>query len=126
MGTTLQETPSGNRLIVGIFETNSGKPALSMHFPDSLSPSCRLRKGTTTDPVSMAMEIAPLGPCVLIDTADLTMRENWSHADGKKDGAGCTENGTGTDSTASEDMEKELEWFRHFQEKDTGGDSGGK
>ena len=26
-------------------------------------------KGTTTDPVYKAMEIAPLGPCVLIDTA---------------------------------------------------------
>lgn len=28
-------------------------------------------KGTTTDPVSKAMEILPLGPCMLIDTPGL-------------------------------------------------------
>lgn len=43
MGTTLQETPSGNRLHIGIFgkQTAESLP-LSMHFPGRLSPSWQM------------------------------------------------------------------------------------
>ena len=70
MGTTLQETPSGNRLHIGIFgKTNSGKSAFINAFSGQSVSIVADVKGTTTDPVYKAMEIAPLGPCVLIDTA---------------------------------------------------------
>ena len=70
MGTTLQETPSGNRLHIGIFgKTNSGKSAFINAFSGQAVSIVADVKGTTTDPVYKAMEIAPLGPCVLIDTA---------------------------------------------------------
>ena len=44
MGTTLQETPSGNRLhivciSVYLEKQTAESPLLSMHFPGSLSPS---------------------------------------------------------------------------------------
>ena len=77
MGTTLQETPSGNRLHIGIFgKTNSGKSAFINAFSGQSVSIVADVKGTTTDPVYKAMEIAPLGPCVSI-RRDLTMRENW-------------------------------------------------
>lgn len=33
-------------------------------------------KGTTTDPVSKAMELLPLGPVLIIDTPGLTMKDS--------------------------------------------------
>ena len=73
MGTTLQETPSGNRLHIGIFgKTNSGKSAFINAFSGQSVSIVADVKGTTTDPVYKAMEIAPLGPCGLIISAALT------------------------------------------------------
>ena len=78
MGTTLQETPSGNRLHIGIFgKTNSGKSAFINAFSGQSVSIVADVKGTTTDPVYKAMEIAPLGPCVLIDTAGFDDEGNW-------------------------------------------------
>ena len=88
MGTTLQETPSGNRLHIGIFgKTNSGKSAFINAFSGQSVSIVADVKGTTTDPVYKAMEIAPLGPCVLIDTAGFDdegepcvwKRRRWLH-----------------------------------------------
>ena len=61
MGTTLQETPSGNRLHIGIFgKTNSGKSAFINAFSGQAVSIVADVKGTTTDPVYKTMEIAPL------------------------------------------------------------------
>ena len=51
--------------------TNAGKSSLVNAITNqSLSVVSEL-KGTTTDPVQKAMEILPLGPVVIIDTAGL-------------------------------------------------------
>lgn len=69
MGTTLQETPSGNRLHIGIFgKTNSGKSAFINAFSGQSVSIVADVKGTTTDPVQKSMELLPLGPVVVIDT----------------------------------------------------------
>ena len=69
MGTTLQETPSGNRLHIGIFgKTNSGKSAFINAFSGQAVSIVADVKGTTTDPVQKSMELLPLGPVVVIDT----------------------------------------------------------
>lgn len=66
----LNETPSANRLHIGIFgKTNSGKSSFINIFTGQEVSIVANVAGTTTDPVYKAMEIQPLGPCVLIDTA---------------------------------------------------------
>ena len=70
MAATLNETPSANRIHIGFFgRRNSGKSslvnALAGHHVSIVSEVA----GTTTDLVYKAMEIHPIGPCVIMDTA---------------------------------------------------------
>ncbi len=70
MAGTLQDTPSANRLHIGIFgRTNSGKSSFINAFTGQKVSIVADVAGTTTDPVYKAMEVYPLGPCVFIDTA---------------------------------------------------------
>lgn len=67
---TLNETPSSNRLHIGIFgRTNSGKSSLINALTKQKVSIVADEAGTTTDPVYKPMEIHPLGACVIIDTA---------------------------------------------------------
>ena len=67
---SLNETPSANRLHIGVFgKTNSGKSTFINAFTGQEVSIVSDIAGTTTDVVTKAMEIQPLGPCVLIDTA---------------------------------------------------------
>ena len=67
---SLTNTPSGNRLHIGIFgKRNSGKSSLLNAITGQEIALVSEVKGTTTDPVSKAIEIHPIGPCLLIDTA---------------------------------------------------------
>lgn len=67
---TLNETPSSNRLHIGVFgKTNSGKSSFINAFTKQEVSIVAEVAGTTTDPVYKPMEILPLGPCVIIDTA---------------------------------------------------------
>ena len=67
---SLVNTPSGNRLHICIFgKRNSGKSSLLNAITGQEIALVSEVKGTTTDPVSKAMEIHPIGPCLLIDTA---------------------------------------------------------
>ena len=66
---TLQDTPSANRLHIGVFgKTNSGKSTLVNGLTGQQMSIVSDIPGTTTDPVQKAMEIHPLGPCVVLDT----------------------------------------------------------
>lgn len=66
----MQETPSANRLHIGVFgKTNSGKSTLINAIAGQEVSIVSEFAGTTTDPVTKAMEIAPLGACVIMDTA---------------------------------------------------------
>lgn len=66
----LNETPSANRLHIGVFgKTNSGKSSFINALTGQNVSIVSDVAGTTTDAVTKAMEIQPLGPCVLIDTA---------------------------------------------------------
>lgn len=68
----MNHTPSGNRLHIGFFgETNAGKSSLINRLTKQNTALVSEVKGTTTDPVYKAMEILPLGPVMLIDTAGL-------------------------------------------------------
>lgn len=68
----LNTTPNANRLHIGIFgKTNSGKSSLLNVITGQSTAIVSDIAGTTTDVVYKAMEISPLGPCVLMDTAGL-------------------------------------------------------
>ncbi len=68
----LNEVPNANRLHIGIFgKTNSGKSSLLNLITGQSTSIVSEVAGTTTDVVYKAMEINPLGPCVLMDTAGL-------------------------------------------------------
>ena len=65
---TLNETPSANRLHIGIYgKTNSGKSSLINALTNQEVSIVADVEGTTTDPVYKPMEIHPLGACVLIE-----------------------------------------------------------
>ena len=68
----LNETPSGNRVHIAFFGLrNAGKSTLVNRFAGQDVAIVSDVAGTTTDPVSKAMEILPLGPCLVTDTAGL-------------------------------------------------------
>lgn len=68
----LNETPAGNRIRIAFFgRRNAGKSTLVNAFTGQQIAIVSDVAGTTTDPVSKAMEILPLGPCLITDTAGL-------------------------------------------------------
>ena len=69
---TLNETPKANRIHIAFFGLrNAGKSTLVNAFTNQQIAIVSDVAGTTTDPVSKAMEILPLGPCLVTDTAGL-------------------------------------------------------
>ena len=69
MPASLNATPSGERVHIGLFGCrNAGKSSLINAITGQDLAIVSDYKGTTTDPVSKAMEILPLGPVLLTDT----------------------------------------------------------
>ena len=66
----MNNTPRSERLHIALFgRRNVGKSSLINALTGQQIAIVSDVAGTTTDPVSKSMEILPLGPCVLIDTA---------------------------------------------------------
>lgn len=69
---SLNETPRSSRTHIAIFgNRNAGKSSLINSLTGQNLSIVSSVKGTTTDPVYKSIEILPLGPCVIIDTAGL-------------------------------------------------------
>lgn len=67
---TLNDTPSGERIHIGFFgKRNAGKSSLVNAVTGQDLSVVSDIKGTTTDPVSKAMELLPLGAVLITDTA---------------------------------------------------------
>lgn len=65
----LNETPSANRVHIGIFgRRNAGKSSVMNALTNQSIAIVSDVLGTTTDPVLKAMELLPIGPVVMIDT----------------------------------------------------------
>ena len=65
----LNDTPSGERIHIGFFgRRNAGKSSVVNAVTGQELAVVSDTKGTTTDPVSKAMELLPLGPVMIIDT----------------------------------------------------------
>ena len=68
----LNKTPTANRLHIAIFgKRNMGKSSLINALTNQDLAIVSSQAGTTTDPVYKSMEISPIGPVVLIDTAGI-------------------------------------------------------
>ena len=66
---SLNNTPSANRLHIALFgRRNSGKSSLINALTGQDTALVSDIPGTTTDPVSKAMELHGIGPCIIIDT----------------------------------------------------------
>ena len=69
---SMNETPSGERVHIGFFgRRNAGKSSVVNAVTGQDLAVVSDVRGTTTDPVSKAMEILPLGPVVVIDKGSL-------------------------------------------------------
>ena len=69
---SLTTTPSGERIHISLFGCrNAGKSSLINALTGQKLAIVSDYKGTTTDPVSKAMELLPLGPVLLTDTPGL-------------------------------------------------------
>ena len=65
----LQDTPSAERVQIGFFGCrNAGKSSLVNAVTNQEMAVVSPVKGTTTDPVTKAMELLPIGPVLIIDT----------------------------------------------------------
>ena len=68
----MEQTPKSNRVHIGFFgRCNAGKSTLINMLTDQPVSLVSEVAGTTTDPVSKSMEILPLGPVVITDTASI-------------------------------------------------------
>ena len=69
MSNNLNETPDANRLHIAFFgRRNAGKSSVVNAVTGQNLSIVSDVKGTTTDPVSKAMELLPIGPVLIIDT----------------------------------------------------------
>jgi len=131
---SLNATPRSNRLHVGVFgRRNSGKSSLINAITGHDTAIVSEHAGTTTDPVYKSMEIHPIGPCLLIDTAGFdddgeigSLRvERTREAADKTDIAlvvfsqdeVAKDIAKTSDITQASDMELEKKWIDEFKEK---------
>lgn len=134
MAVTLNETPSSNRLHIGIFgKTNSGKSAFINAFTKQDVSIVADVAGTTTDPVYKAMEVHPLGPCIIIDTAGFDDRTELGERRVEKTRLAAEKTELAVILFAGEsvnhdlqgaseivfDLTEELRWYHFFKEKKT-------
>lgn len=118
MAMTLNETPSANRLHIGVFgRTNSGKSSFINAFTGQEVSIVADVAGTTTDPVYKPMEINPLGPCVIIDTAGFDDTTELGEHRMEKTRLAAEKTELGIILFAGEEMEEELHWYRFLKER---------
>lgn len=114
----LGQTPLASRMHIGIFGCrNSGKSSLINAITGRKAALVSEFAGTTTDPVYQTMELYPIGPCVLIDTAGFDDEGELGALRVKKTRE-CLDK---TDlalmvlSAAQQDLEEESPWIEEIQ-----------
>lgn len=120
MAETGNEIPASNRLHIGVFgRTNSGKSSFINAFTGQQVSIVADVAGTTTDPVYKPMEIAPLGACVLIDTAGFDDNSPLGGSRMEKTMLAAEKSDIAVIIFAENKMEQELAWYFKFQERNT-------
>lgn len=121
---SLTHTPHANRLHITLFgKRNSGKSSLINALTGQETALVSDLPGTTTDPVSKAMEVPGIGPCLFVDTpgfddegelGDLRI-ERTRQAVEKTDIALLLCGGDA--SNANPDLNEDLLWFRELKSR---------
>lgn len=120
MAGTLQDTPSANRLHIGIFgRTNSGKSSFINAFSGQNVSIVADVAGTTTDPVYKAMEVYPIGPCVLIDTAGFDDEGELGALRMEKTSLAACKTDVALVLFSDKEMSTELKWINRLSERNT-------
>ncbi len=116
--TTLNDTPSANRLHIGFYgKRNSGKSSLINAFTGQQVSIVSEVAGTTTDPVNKAMEINGIGACVLVDTAGFDDIGELGEMRIKKTEKTAEKVDIAVVLFSGGDINKECEWYEFFKEK---------
>lgn len=124
MAGTLNDTPGSNRLHIGVFgKTNSGKSSFINAFTHQEVSIVADIAGTTTDPVYKPMEISPLGPCVIIDTAGFDDTSELGERRVEKTKLAAEKADIAVIVVSQPDNEwditEELKWYQFLKEKNT-------
>ena len=124
MAGTLNDTPGSNRLHIGVFgKTNSGKSSFINAFTHQEVSIVADIAGTTTDPVYKPMEISPLGPCVIIDTAGCDDTSELGERRVEKTKLAAEKADIAVIVVSQPDNEwditEELKWYQFLKEKNT-------
>jgi len=117
----VSRTIRGDRLHIAVFgRMNAGKSSLINAITDQPVAIVSEIPGTTTDPVYKAMELLPLGPVVLVDTAGLDDRSG-ELADQRRDKAlrvlQKTDLALLVVDAMTTDLSFEREWLDNLKEK---------
>ncbi|HHU70669.1 MAG TPA: [FeFe] hydrogenase H-cluster maturation GTPase HydF, partial [Clostridiales bacterium] len=117
---SLNNTPNANRVHIGFYgKRNSGKSSLINSFVGQEVAIVSAIPGTTTDPVYKPMEIQGIGACVLIDTAGFDDAGSLGEMRVEKTTKAAEKTDIAVLLFSEEDIEKELEWFKLFKERNT-------
>jgi len=114
------DTPKANRLHISIFgRRNAGKSSLINALTGQEMALVSDMAGTTTDPVYKAMELLPIGPVVIIDTAGLDDRGEVGMLRVKKskEVMDKTDIALLVFDASSEDFSFEKEWHAQLKER---------
>lgn len=123
---SLTNTPNANRLHIALFgKRNSGKSSLINALTGQDIALVSDTPGTTTDPVSKAMEIHGIGPCLFIDTpgfddegelGEMRIERTWKAVE-KTDIAILLCESEHTESEHSKDLTEEHDWLKQLKAK---------
>lgn len=118
--TTLNDTPSSNRIHIGIYgKRNSGKSSLINALAGQNISIVSDVAGTTTDAVTKAMEIHGLGACVLVDTAGYDDEGELGIARIEKTRQAAAKTDIAIILFVDEDISEELNWVEMFNGRKT-------
>ncbi|MBQ5399377.1 MAG: [Ruminococcus sp.] len=116
--TTLNDTPSANRLHIGFYgKRNAGKSSLINAFAGHEVSIVSEVAGTTTDPVNKAMEIHGLGACVLIDTAGFDDIGELGKIRVKKTEKAAEKTDIAVILFSGDDITLECRWYEFFKDR---------
>ena len=116
----LNNTPNALRLHIAIFgRRNSGKSSLINAISNQKTALVSDVAGTTTDPVYRPIEIHPLGPCVLIDTAGFDDEGDLGlmRVEKTREVISKTDLAVLTVVADQKDFSEEIEWMGYLEEK---------
>lgn len=118
MTLSLNETPSANRLHIGVFgKTNSGKSSFINAFTGQEVAIVSEISGTTTDPIYKAMEISPLGACIIIDTAGFDDTTALGDIRIEKTRLAAEKTELAVILLTDKNVEEEIAWYQMFKTK---------